>query len=1143
MCDAIGLFRNFQLSRRVIAIVAFFGVFSTDLWAETMVKRAAREMNAYALPAQTPRLASSAVVGANAENTYMDIQNHGSTGRRITSRGLQHCVNLVWGVGRKDGSFPPTAVKSGAWNAQDGSFNFPQGCAQSWGCPGWSFCIICTEQCQSSVLDSRDDGGGTALAMDYNPFGPSEKLRGFVTWNDMNCIHNYLGGYMGGNAASTDAITAPYQEDPAETFIFPKIAVTNVAGVVVTHIVLTSDHPDKPTGGIHSQTIDDDEEEDAADAAVSGGGYANTNDGPPRKYVYTRKVGDVTPGVWMTPGVLIGTGGTISPDIAAARNCPSVGIAWAGERGDGTEFGASVSRENGLTSGLRDNDLYCMISTDAGATWGPTRNVTRRGSPAAGGYAPTGKLSVLWTPDSVFHVAYVAGHWPGYFGDFTAAARIFHWDNLTNTVRTAVSGEWSPTHCLPSAYDMNVSNPQLASCDYKVYLTFESYADPTKGEADDCAQRWFYNTWGAADGDIYVTVSNNNGFNWDVARGLVQSYTPECDTSAGGAYPDCESAVWHSTIAYGIPVFAADNFAGVTDVTASSGLDPTWNPATDSNYLFTTYILDKEPGAAPLGEGMWTYNSVRLFRFGCVEPVYADWDGGFFGYPGNIDDPTFTLPGISLDTPLVVENTGNFQISYSFTVQTISGPMNHATIIGPTSGVIGSGPINFVNLTIRLNATLSTTVENVEARIIATGTFPSSPDTLSIKYCICDLRQLQFDSLGGIMVFGNNGNLGKQDNLGRGRLNFDFQGDPCDCDTTQNSEYYLFDASPVVTRNSGGADLTHGMFDLTIIDTDHFRPLVPTTSEATYPPLSNYKWARSGEFTTQDSALGLSVDYFVPAINPLVGCWKMAFLRVSYFNRTAVSLDSVYCAYAMDWDVPSDSGADNTSGYDATDGRRLLWQRGAEYGTDTGNAACVNNDMRWVGVNLLTNQFMSAAVADGVGSGEMNIKTPQAMYTRDNASYVTGDWINNRLDSALRTISGYSIFDSPDPDSVDVDLHMVINGGKYKIDPNDTLVMWLQVVTGIGDPIDFRNTIDVARNYFRMFEQADCCTLAGDADDDGDVAIDDALWLINFIFQGGVASPCSGEADADGGGDVNIADALTVIDFIFDGPAPDPVCP
>lgn len=67
--------------------------------------------------------------------------------------------------------------------------------------------------------------------------------------------------------------------------------------------------------------------------------------------------------------------------------------------------------------------------------------------------------------------------------------------------------------------------------------------------------------------------------------------------------------------------------------------------------------------------------------------------------------------------------------------------------------------------------------------------------------------------------------------------------------------------------------------------------------------------------------------------------------------------------------------------------------------------------------------------------------------------------------------------------------------------------------------------------------------ICGDADDNGAVAITDAVYIINYIFGGGPA-PTVGQADVDCSGQISITDAVYIINYIFGGgPAPCAACP
>ncbi len=71
---------------------------------------------------------------------------------------------------------------------------------------------------------------------------------------------------------------------------------------------------------------------------------------------------------------------------------------------------------------------------------------------------------------------------------------------------------------------------------------------------------------------------------------------------------------------------------------------------------------------------------------------------------------------------------------------------------------------------------------------------------------------------------------------------------------------------------------------------------------------------------------------------------------------------------------------------------------------------------------------------------------------------------------------------------------------------------------GIGDACDFG-----------------CCNVAGDANNDGIVDISDVVYLISYIFAGGLSPYCKDEGDANGSNQIDISDVVYLIYYIFGG--------
>lgn len=66
-----------------------------------------------------------------------------------------------------------------------------------------------------------------------------------------------------------------------------------------------------------------------------------------------------------------------------------------------------------------------------------------------------------------------------------------------------------------------------------------------------------------------------------------------------------------------------------------------------------------------------------------------------------------------------------------------------------------------------------------------------------------------------------------------------------------------------------------------------------------------------------------------------------------------------------------------------------------------------------------------------------------------------------------------------------------------------------------------------------------CCVVPGDANNDDNANVGDAVYLISYVFKSGPAPPCLNEGDANFDCDVNVGDAVYMISYVFKGgPAP-----
>lgn len=1032
--------------------------------------------------------------------TYHDLQKYGSMGRQIASDQIFGTINYSWTNKNNN------VLLMGRDVCYEGFYGGAIGDGTGAMCTGYSWWYPIDPNERSGFTTLAEVGDGTALmAFEWNRIflTDPDSFVPYVFKNETPGLGDFVGfGGVGGTGRLHDSLWSGFLAGDATAFIWPQIAYTDFGGTQVAHLVVSSNRTDGDNTAL-----------------------------------YLRRVGFSD---WETVMELGPAGFHRSFVVSNSRISERVGIAFSGGRGDGTPSGAPISRYNGLESGQNDNDLYLILSNDAGATWGSLQNITQRPDSTPGTFTPHAKLSALFDANDDFNVVWQARRWEGYDSDQTTLARIYSWNEGTGAVRVAADGVWNSIDCLPGFQQLNIDNPQLSECASKLFLTFNMFAPASLGLGDDCAERAFSSPstrFGAANADIYVTTSDNNGFNWDPPRNLTQTYTPNCDTFPGGANPDCGNEVWHSVTRYGIDV-TLDNYTAIPDFT--DRLDGSYVKET-GEYLFVQYIDDTDPGAAPQGEGGWHDNPVRSFRFGCVDKVGGCLIATNIAEGQAVDDPTFAPLGAQVFIDWELRNQCPSLINYALSIDN-QIPTNNVTVTG-ADGVIDAGTINWDSLVITLNASLETVPQHAHAEITLTGNFLNGQTAgtmvFNIDYTIGDIQQKTSDSIASCLIYDNRGNIGDQATSG---LSFDLQGAPAECDT--NAVSYLFEGSPIVSYAGDGAYITvSSMFNTGFVDSFTFRPQTEPTSGAVVndPGAFDDGWIRgnSGEFTTQDSALGFTVDYWTPGIgdSELSDDWKVVFARVCMTNRTASQIPGAYLAYGWDWDVPAVSQAQNLSDHLPT--FSMMYQQGAQ---DT-SAACLDYDRRFAAVRYFPSNEIDDLELFSTGGGA-GVAGFQSMYTRDNVSFVGAEWNHRALDSMLQNIVGFDKFAPTDPELLNgTDIHMVLNGGAYDLDPGDTVYLHFAMLTGIaGDntTTDLEG-IGATLEGWSPWTDPSCCDVPGDADNDGIVSIGDAVFLIDRIFRGGPPAVCCAEADADASGGQGIGDLTYIIAYIFSGQPP-PTC-
>jgi len=543
----------------LLPIEPFTGVSKNITWDSTP-----RSLGIDRIRSQSP--------GVQIGTTTWDVQSVGRMNRQVDWRNTQN-VHFVWTVQsyRVLGGDRGTSYE--AWDASSGTlkFNGPLGGTDvhprlggGVNYSGYVGLDVC-EDGRVLIGNHHTDGHGyhTTLWPDFVPMG------GFFSPFE-NPMPDTLDDYDGSSI---------------DEFMFPSIDYQIYNGDTVTHVFA----------------------------------YEMTGDyGDYEKIHYFRCLNGPTTPIWDYPPLVVDTIRSVSHTVTSSRTSGKVALVWAANLPEYAGGSESVDREQ-----IYANDIYYMESNDMGASWGPKINITKSDTAEIGWRAQT-DLSCLITGDDYLHVVWNAreyspspppnGSFPHFYG-----SRLFHWsEQYPDSIITIKDANWdldSDSSCTGGSWnEMSIVKMQISECDNKLYAIFVQFNDIENGICDDCAaSNWAEeNHSGSANGELYISVSDNGGLHWDLARNLTNSYTPHCDTTAGAT--PCESDMWPSVSRYGMITTTGD----FTDATI---IDPTGG-YTGNSYLDVFYVNDKHPGGSILDAGVWTTNPLKWFRVPCVEPNY-----------------------------------------------------------------------------------------------------------------------------------------------------------------------------------------------------------------------------------------------------------------------------------------------------------------------------------------------------------------------------------------------------------------------------------------------------------------------------------------------------------------------------------------
>jgi len=1014
-----------------------------------------------AIPTQSP----GTVIGA----TWYDCQHLGSMGRMIgwSRHGSPDTmiVHFSW-MSMPGPVFFGRQYRYDSWNAVTGSFGVETGLQSADDYAGFV------------GVDATKDG--RAVVGGHNREGSDGFTDCHFYWDSGPGLSDFSA------QAQVPREAAEYGGDPDQRVIWPKFRYQEGPGDTALHVF-------------------------ALEVGLGAG--------HPRALYYFRKVGVDATGTWDSPPYVVDTVYTPAHDIAA-NNDGKVALVWAANLpcpGDPCDTCSGYECWNFVQW---DNDVYYQVSHDYGVSWDPRVNVSRNVD-SEEGYRPYTDLSALITSDDNLHVVWGARFWPADANSGGQAGLlrgcIFHWSEDNPYLRTVHNFDWDQTDCSGGAWELQASKMSLSECDGKLYVLFVQFNDLPHGVYDDCAAEGNPGfPVGAANGDLYLTISSDWGLTWDEARNLTNSRTPGCDSTDGAGGP-CDNDHWPSMARFGT------NYVG--DFSAAEIVVPAGSSDPGTYYLDVLYINDHSAGAVVEDEGFWAEADVRWFRLPCVEPITNPL---FRISPGEISYPFWSKHGAQYDMQATIENSGNATLNYSITQEEETGPAGWLSY-ADFSDSVSFGLDNSDTGTISLNSggvvNDPGTIVSLVGRLIFTSNAATSPDTFPISHIVADtLYAPIWDTIQSSCLALTVANMGNFGNRGIRGVNMDYVAFG-DCDSA--AAVYVNDGSPVVGYVKGSDTLVNfSIFNTTYIDESGFVPLgdhTPTTDS------SDYEVFLSGKFVTHDSLIAIEKVWYAP--KPSDSCCFVIGRLMIYLNRDT-SVTGLRVGEAIDWDIPSDSGFDNGCGFDSD--RNLIYQFGGEYDQDD-SVECQDNDRRFGGLAFL-DRYLNSIQIPGA---------PHGAYTADNATYVYPNqaFVPEELFVNMED-SGYSLFSSAHPDSQFVDLHTVMTFDTgLALTSADTYVYYVELVTiQDGTLSDLQSAADAGKQWYLNHFSSGCCLDRGNVDGIGAINVGDLTYLVDFLFFGGLAPPCEEEGNVDGIGGINVGDLTYLVDYLFFGGLSPPPC-
>lgn len=344
-------------------------------------------------------------------------------------------------------------------------------------------------------------------------------------------------------------------------------------------------------------------------------------------------------------------------------------------------------------------------------------------------------------------------------------------------------------------------------------------------------------------------------------------------------------------------------------------------------------------------------------------------------------------------------------------------------------------------------------------------------------------------------------------------MDFALQGD---CAAT-----YLYEGSVAISKLDGS--LNKVGFTNMFSRSDFKVPVQGIPAQPTADS-GSYLVYKSGSFVTNDLSIGLEKVWYAPkAIDScqfIIQCLKV-------YSNDGTPLVGVAVGDAIDWDVPSSSGSDNTAG--SVLAERLIWQSGVGFSCQDNGARF--SGMKYLGSRLNAGSFTTTTDPDG------GIVEQDPTYLYPNSGFENNQLYDLMRNAGLSATSGTT------------DLFSLMTfENNLNLNPTDTMTYYMAILS-VRD--SSQNSLvelsDQAEQWFAdhiVNGLNDCCIgQTGNADCTGNVDIADLTYLVDHLFISNLPLCCAGEANIDAVGNIDIADLTYLVDHLFISNAPLPSCP